>query len=232
MNYRIICRKINLKNKKRKMPAAPTELALNSLGIRRFADFQAYTPQNLSQALHDRAGISVSADMIVRQDWLVWAAILAAEAAATTVECISTKSEAMENFIAWEDNQDLSESVQTPVPIASDMAAAGSAEAALAQHCEPHHELPKDETVINAMAIRLSEVRFAPIGPQEATAAASAKMLLGEINCELAGISSVSAPLCVQLHAVDTAANGCALLAAKTERLLSNQAAYRFKLEF
>jgi hypothetical protein len=138
----------------------------------------------------------------------------------------------MGNFIAWEDNQDLSESVETPVPIASDMTAAGSAEAALAQHCEPHHELPKDETVINTMAIRISEVRFAPIAPQEATAAASANMLVGEINCALAGISSVSAPLCVQLHAVDTAANECVLLAAKTERLLNNQAAYRFKLEF
>ncbi len=56
-----------------------TEMALNSIGIRRFADFRGYTPESLAQALQKRTGISIAATTIANQDWIGWAELLATE---------------------------------------------------------------------------------------------------------------------------------------------------------
>lgn len=202
------------------------EMALNSLGIRRFADFKDYTPQSLSQALQDRTGLSVSGDLIARQDWLAWAEILTAEV--IPAECEATKDEAMENLIVLDDKNNLVESVETLTPIAMDMAPAAEVEEALTQHSEQ----AGNQTAINEMAIRISEVRFTPITLQEATETASVKRLWGEINCELAGTTVAGMLLCAQIHAVNTATDEWALVAVKTERLPTTQTEYRFQLEF
>lgn len=57
------------------------EMALNSIGIQRFADFRDYTPETLAQALQDRTGVPVSAETIAKQDWIGWAQILLDEPA-------------------------------------------------------------------------------------------------------------------------------------------------------
>jgi predicted flap endonuclease-1-like 5' DNA nuclease len=68
------------------------EMALNSIGIRRFADFQGYTPETLARALQARAGISVTAETIAAQDWIGWAQILVDEPAAQTARPDEMKS--------------------------------------------------------------------------------------------------------------------------------------------
>src|SRR5512145_1058300 len=55
------------------------EMALNSIGVQRFSDFGGHSPQSLSQALQERAGVDIPAATIARLDWLGWAELLAAE---------------------------------------------------------------------------------------------------------------------------------------------------------
>jgi hypothetical protein len=57
-----------------------TEMALNSIGIRKFADFRGYAPETLAQTLREGAGIAIDPAMIAQQDWIGWAELLAAEA--------------------------------------------------------------------------------------------------------------------------------------------------------
>ncbi|MGH7496884.1 MAG: hypothetical protein ACREOO_31435 [bacterium] len=52
------------------------EMALNSLGIRQFLDFGGCSPLQLSNALRQRTGVSISADEIERQDWIGQASAL------------------------------------------------------------------------------------------------------------------------------------------------------------
>ena len=59
-----------------------TEMALNSIGIRRFSDFDGHTAETLAQALQTRTGLFITAETIARQDWLGWAEIFKAENAA------------------------------------------------------------------------------------------------------------------------------------------------------
>lgn len=54
-----------------------TEMALNSIGIRQFSDFQNYTPLSLSKALQTRAGIAICAEIIESQKWIEHAQLLA-----------------------------------------------------------------------------------------------------------------------------------------------------------
>ena len=53
--------------------------ALYQIGIRRFADLILYTPQALSQALLERAGVRAKADKIESEDWIGQARRLAEE---------------------------------------------------------------------------------------------------------------------------------------------------------
>jgi len=65
---------------------AAAEMALNSIGIRRFSDFRGYTPETLAQLLQARTGLPIEAATIAGQDWMAWAEILAAENSFDTVE--------------------------------------------------------------------------------------------------------------------------------------------------
>ncbi len=46
------------------------EHALNSLGVLKFSDLANYTPQTLAQALREQAGLDISSETIVAQDWI------------------------------------------------------------------------------------------------------------------------------------------------------------------
>src|SRR5205085_9362692 len=54
--------------------------ALYQIGIRRFADLAQYTPQELSQALLEQAGVRVKAEKIASEDWIGQARRLAQQA--------------------------------------------------------------------------------------------------------------------------------------------------------
>lgn len=56
-----------------------TEMALNSIGIRRFSDFHGHTPETLAQALQARTGLFITAETIAKHDWMGWAEIYQAE---------------------------------------------------------------------------------------------------------------------------------------------------------
>ncbi|MDZ7362579.1 MAG: hypothetical protein ONB46_17925 [candidate division KSB1 bacterium] len=55
------------------------ELALNSIGVHEFSDFQKYTAPTLAQALQENSELAITAETIVNQDWIGRAAALAVE---------------------------------------------------------------------------------------------------------------------------------------------------------
>ncbi len=63
------------------------EMALNSVGIRKFSDFLGHTPETLSRELQERAGTAIAATSIASQEWLDWAQLFANEKAIAAVSC-------------------------------------------------------------------------------------------------------------------------------------------------
>ena len=74
-----------------------TEMALNCIGIRKFADFRGQAPETLAQTLRERAGVAVDSTMIAKLNWIGWAELLAAEAEkAKTSEETATQASMLE----------------------------------------------------------------------------------------------------------------------------------------
>ncbi len=171
-----------------------TELALNSIGLRRFADFERYTPEALAKALQERTGLTVTAETIANQDWIGAAAIFM-----TVSDYTGTPSES--HGLPG----DASETSQT----------------------EQNEEKGKG-------ALWIQHVTFTPMETPTQTNRPAMKFLRSEIviGAEAMAVVTEAAFLCIQIHAVDTAAGKHKLLAAQAEWLQHGQTDYPVQLEF
>jgi predicted flap endonuclease-1-like 5' DNA nuclease len=219
------------------------EMALNSIGIRKLADFGGYTPQNLSQDLHERTGLAISAGDIERQNWIVSAELLAGASAspiAIEVEDEATTEEAAIHSQEQNDGGPAPDALETPAPIlpaAQDSARAGAVEEAIASASERCVEPSAEAAGGEEMALRIQAVRFEILETPATDEALPETRLRSEMSCELAGPNGPASTideifLCAQIYAVDTANGRCALLDFQSERLQPLRTDYRLRLEF
>jgi predicted flap endonuclease-1-like 5' DNA nuclease len=230
------------------------EMALNSLGIRRYSDFRDRTPQELSQALQERTGIAISAAIIESQDWIGWAEILAAEGTAPaaperkdeerkeSIEAAHLQDGGHHSTTAEEDTPAIAPEAEQEYAWGEaaeglDLQKEKSTESAFAQNPELPMAKSEDNSEIDGAAVRIKGTRFEQFETSATADTPSETRLRGEISCELTGAEALTATadgktFCAQIHALDTATGESELLASKSERLQPNQAEYSFGLEF
>jgi len=209
------------------------EMALNSLGIRRFTNFDGYTPKSLSQALHDRAGISVSAETIATQDWLGGAQILVEENAARFVP--PAKKDAAKDAPRGAFSPERM-SAEIKSNGAGDQKAVGATNDSSAEGVLPENK-PIQKQSAHAekdIVLHIKHVRFTQ--QTEPADNPLAKRLRGEIACELArpkqAVTMDQMTLCAQVHAVNLASGVSELLAAKSHFVLPHRDDYATVIDF
>jgi predicted flap endonuclease-1-like 5' DNA nuclease len=213
-----------------------TEMALNSIGIRRFSDFRDHTPQSLSQALEQRTGISIPTETIETQNWCGWAEILAAEETAQptalSVEQISAKSvdEILSAAIPSEPTP-LSDNIPAQNAISNTTVADTITDA---NKNETETFQPGQNEEMRNGALWIQHAAFTPIEMPPMPNRPATKFLQSEIiiGAEAMEVGAEGTPLCTQVHAVDTATSEHKLLAAQAERLQRSQTDYPVQLEF
>lgn len=217
---------------------ATTEMALNSIGTRRFSDFRGHTPQRLSKMLHERTGISISPATIELQDWLGKATILADEESAPTVQGGEDGSDWQETYKDdfLQERHQVKKTTGAIVKEDSDPARKKSAKKAQGSITEAIETKTAKEVGREKAFLFTRDVRFSQF-EKETTEAAVEKMLRSEINCELRGIDSLTVSvepvfLCVQIYGVNTETIDCELLASKAEPLQPGRTDYIIQLEF
>jgi hypothetical protein len=190
------------------------EMALNSIGIRKFADFRGYTAETLAQALRERTGIEITAATIAGQDWTGWAELLETEAAKEETVEESSASAALHD----EKSHEL------------------QAEAAATIH--PEKQKPETQNEANGeVDLSIQQVRFHQFESPATANTAAAKFLRSEIDCRLTGatvpdMKSDRVALCAQIHALDTATGEHKMLASQAERLQLTESDCHFSIEF
>ncbi len=206
------------------------EMALNSIGIRRFTDFAGYTPHSLAQALQDGAGISISAETIAAGDWFGWAQILAEESV--------TRSASQKN-----PDPVVDETHETIVPNhrgaevngaeEEDQEANDSNASAAFDDNKPIEEQPI--LPVKKTALRLKVARFVPL-PTKPSAGIDEKKLRCEITCELIWPKDAAtldpATLCAQVHAVNLATGAHELLDSTSRLVPLFQDDYDLAIDF
>jgi hypothetical protein len=196
-----------------------TEMALNSIGIRQFADFQRHTPETLAQALQERTGLAISAETIARQDWVGSAAILASVNNGPRIA--SVEQPILREKIS---SQTTLPANQLPITPEQEIPPASVASAEIATKNE--------ETGCQALLIQ--HAAFAPIERPAKPNHATMKFLQSEIDCSLIGAEAmtIAVPFCTQVHAVDKATGGYKLLVSQVEQWQPGQMDYQVRLEF
>lgn len=195
------------------------EMALNSIGIRKFADFRGYTSETLSQALLERAGTAIAAATIAEQDWIGWAELHAAEAEKEKTVVEPPASVGLPN----------EKSPAAPSPVAEPISPEPS---------EPEIAAATNPDQANGeMVLSIQQARFHQFEKPAPTNAMMAKFLRGEIDCYVAGSvasdrSKDRVALCTQVFAADMATDAHMMLAAQWERWQPSRTEYRFNLEF
>lgn len=190
------------------------EMALNSIGIRKFTDFRGYTPETLAQALLERAGTAIAATTIAEQGWIGWAELHAAEA-----EKGKTVAEPPANAGL---HDEISPAAQPQI----------------AETILPESEnLATPEAANREMDLSIRQARFQQFDKPAAPNTVTTKFLRGEIDCHVAGAEASGhladrVPLCTQVFAVDTATAAHQMLAAQWGCLEPDRAEYRFDVEF
>jgi hypothetical protein len=218
------------------------EMALNSIGIQRFADFGGHSPQSLSQALQERTGVDIPAATITRLDWLGWAELLAAEEpaqAAARVEGEKQERQSREYARSQvEDGRGAEPEESGPPAIGIDCVwpEAGSTENVDAQPSATEAAVVEENGSATEASVRIKGARFTSFEKQAAAGAPLTRMLRGEIQCEFHGIEAsalLAEPvhLSAQLHAVHANTGESMLLASQSRRLRPEHGDYRIALE-
>src|SRR5574341_1109435 len=226
-----------------------TELALNSIGLRRFADFERYTPATLAKALQERTGLAVTAETIANEYWIGAAAIFAAVSDDTGKPT---------------DSHELLEEAPQPAALPAEQFSAAPAEelapAAVSGAPAPQENISTQnisnttvsdgatevnkndseilQTELNEEkgngALWIQHVAFTPMETPAQPHRPATKFLRSEIviGAEAKAVGAEGTLLCAQVHAVDTATGEDQLLAAQAERLQRSQTDYPVQLEF
>lgn len=190
-----------------------TEMALNSIGICRFADFQGQTPQSLSAALNTRAGVFIPEETIAGQDWVGRAQVLS-EGAVGQIHQMDDHS------------MQVIPDLRSPTM----------------QSREHPAQKPNDETDaarINDydLSVEIIDAQFRQKGLSDAASQRNEQWLHGEIVCELAPtdtVTDISEPmtLCTQIHVIDLINGVADILASSSQKVLPGQAKFRTELDF
>jgi len=233
-----------------------TELALNSIGIRKFADFRGYTPETLARALREHAGLDIAATTIAiqdwiggAQDWMGWAELLAAEGESKKTceqatekesnerQAVEAKTEIDPLTMKSTEAPSVEESPTMPSnePLAQNMV-----ETKQVNQSSHHLQKQKPQTRNGAngeIVLSIQQARFNQIKMPGRSKANAVKFLRSEIDCRLTGAEALSATtarmaLCAQIHALDTVTGEYKMLASRLERLQLPRADYRFDIEF
>jgi predicted flap endonuclease-1-like 5' DNA nuclease len=233
-----------------------TEMALNSIGIRQFADFQRHTPETLAQALQERTGLAISAESIARQDWIGSAAILASVNNGTGTACgenhvlpeENSGQTALPNQLPFASEQEIppasiagaevvnkleasSQEISTP-DATYDTSTRDVTPDTQSQDARTHKSQENADT--GFQALRIQHAAFAPIERPAKPNHPAMKFLRSEIDCTLIGAEAmtVAAPFCAQVHAVDQATGEYKLLVSQVEQLPPGQTDYQVRLEY
>jgi len=191
-----------------------TEMALNSIGIRKFADFRGYTAETLAQALRERTGIAIAATTIAEQDWIGWAELLATEAEKEKTVEESSASAALHDEKSHEAQADAAETIY------------------------PEKQKPETEDEANdEVVLSIEQSRFHQFERPATANAAAAKFLRSEIDCQVTGAKALSVttdrvPLCAQIFAIDTTTGEHKMLASQLGHFQPSRTDYRFDIEF
>jgi predicted flap endonuclease-1-like 5' DNA nuclease len=213
------------------------ELALNSIGILTYSDFDGYTPETLSQALQKRAGISVTTQMIEDQKWLEQAKKLAQ--IIPSDQQLSQEKNQVQNMknndqIKLETDKekldekhmvDSDESSGMVKPIASEQTSQSR-----------DHQQKRLKDFNKLVTLKITEVKFDPseISLPDGT---KAKKMRAEIYWTLDGDNIASiiqnrCLICAQIHAINTKTNEARLVATTFSQPLPEQNRYKNYLEF
>jgi len=190
-----------------------TEMALNSIGICRFADFQGHTPRSLSEALNTRAGVFIPEETIAGKDWLGWAQVLSEGAMGRICQMDDHSMEALPDQ-------------RSPTMQAGEHPARQSNDETEADMINEHD-----------LTVQIKDAQFRQEGLSDAASQRSEQWLHGEIVCELAptdAITDTSEPmtLCTQIHVTELKNGVADILASSSQKVLPGQANYRTELDF
>ncbi len=201
--------------------APTTEIALNSIGIRRFSDFENYTPQSLAAALDERTGTSVSAATIEQQNWIEQAKTLAGDKTepgdvSQKVETTSTPDNS-EN-----DNKNSSDSNIS------------DSDGKVAQQDSLAVAVAKSEVKFD---IRISHLQFVRTDDLINGDASGQNIIRAVIDCELIGdraseFAVMQLPLCAQIHSIEIDTHRIDLVVHDTILLQPELLNYNFELDF
>lgn len=201
--------------------APTTEIALNSIGIRRFSDFENYTPQSLAAALDERAGASVPAATIEQQNWIEQAKMLAGDE--TEPGDVSQKVETTSTADYSEnDNKNGSDSKIS------------DSDGKVAQQDSSAVVVAKSEVKFD---IRISHLQFVRPDDLVNGDASGQNIIRAEIDCELIGdraseFAVRQLPLCAQIHSIEIDTHRIDLVVDDTILLQPELLNYNFKLDF
>ncbi|GEM_PF-4210481 len=191
-----------------------TEMALNSIGIRKFNDFRGHTAETLAQALREDAGIEITAATIAEKDWIGWAELLETEAEKEkTVE----KSSARDALHDEKFNE---------------------AQADAAETIYPEKQKPETQDEANdEVDLLIQQVRFHQFESPATANTAAAKFLRSEIDCRLTGATVPDmkpdrVALCAQIHTLDTTTGEHKMLASQAKHLQLTESDCHFSIEF
>jgi hypothetical protein len=179
------------------------EMALNSIGIRKFTDFRGHTAETLAQALREGTGIEITAATIAGQDWIGWAELLETEAEKekTVEESHELQAEAAETIYPKKKKPETPEETNGEVDLSIQQVR--------------FHQLERPSTVNVAAAKWLrSEIDCRLTG------------------ATVSDMKSDRVALCAQIHALDTTTGKYKMLASQTERLELAENERHFSIEF
>ncbi|MDZ7288913.1 MAG: hypothetical protein ONB44_04005 [candidate division KSB1 bacterium] len=217
-----------------------TEMALNRIGIYKFCELAACTPQSLARELQAQAGMNVPDTVIASQDWIGSAELLAREPISSNTVAIAC--EPAENTSVAHDlsvaSLPISNVSEEPVQTIAGTVHEDASEyvAPETRSTEAKRQLEKSTTGLGSdgLNLQIRSARFEQFATSETPAE---NLLRGEINCELIGSETqlqavASAMLCTQIHTIDMSTGDCELLAFKTEGLQPDQTTYCLQLVF
>jgi len=203
------------------------EMALNSIGVRQFADLRQHTPESLALVLRERTGTPVEADTIAQQDWIGWADLLAGEAEKTRL--------ATNPALPEEKSGDGSSKEASRL----DLKLTATTEIKNPAPEERRMEKPESENpgaASNEAILSIQQARFKQVEMPDSTTNAAIKMLRSEIDCRVVGAKTLGpadrVALCAQILAVDTATGEYRMLASQLERFYPDRSDYRLYIDF
>jgi hypothetical protein len=200
------------------------EMALNSLGIHRYEDFEGRTAEQLADDLM-RRGVSITSDIIVQQNWIGQAQALAHKSPTLDSSTPEADTAHKKDEIARAPEvQAQHEAKPTPLQLAPPPVSE-----------KPEEKAKPQEAADEAAVLQIKSARFAK---QDASHGPGfEKKLLGEIVCELAApraFSKKAEPmtLCTQIHAVDLTTSASELLASKSQAISAAREKYQSTMDF